>query len=91
MRVGNVVTVSGAFNFTPTSGGSAVELGISLPIASALSGDFQCSGNASSNSTSFASAGAILGDNANDRARYMCGSSIGSAAEFYFNFTYVVV
>lgn len=91
MRVGNVVSVSGSFSLTATSS-SAVEVGISLPIASGLTGDFQCSGSASSDNSSQPVSGPILGDNANDRARYKCASGLsGVAIEIYFSFTYLVV
>lgn len=91
MRVGNVVSVSGSFSLTAASS-SAVEVGISLPIASGLTGDFQCSGSASSDNSSQPVSGPILGDNANDRARYKCASGLsGVAIEIYFSFTYLVV
>jgi hypothetical protein len=86
MRVKNTVTVSGVVGLTPIGAG-ATQLGISLPIASALTSFEQLAGTACANATSFA---AILGDATNDRAELQYVSA-GAAVQFYFSFTYRVI
>lgn len=67
MRVGNMVTVAGQVDVDPTAAG-ATELGISLPIASALTTAFQLGGTANSNVAAGEEA-MIDADATNDRAR----------------------
>lgn len=66
-RVGNVVTMGGQLDADPTAAG-ATELGISLPIASALSTAFQCGGSGAASGVAGLSV-AIDADATNDRAR----------------------
>ena len=89
MRVGSVVTVSGAIGVDAVGAG-ATEVGISLPIASNLAVDEQCTGTAYS--VSIVSEGAaILGDTTNDRAAMTWNTSTGTASKYYFTFTYQII
>lgn len=66
MRVGNTVTASGPVDVDPTAAGQVV-LGISLPIASNLGADEDCSGVAFARAVA-GQGGAIYADAANNRA-----------------------
>lgn len=90
LRVGNVVTVSGLVDIDPTTVSLATELGVSLPIASALATSQQCAGAGSSPGI-VGQSSAILGDATNDRASisYICSSDTNQA--MYFTFTYQVL
>lgn len=91
MRIGNTITVSGRVDIDPTSTG-ATTLGISLPIASALTNDYQLGGTISPGIEQYA--GSIRADAANDRAQvdFVVPAS-GSTANnsWFFSFTYQVL
>ena len=91
MRVGNVVTVSGRVDIDPTSAApTATELGISLPVASALTAGTQLAGTAWSLNVS-SQGGPVLADTVNDRASYQyLAKSVANAANF-FTFTYQIL
>lgn len=94
LRVGNVVTVSGAVQITPTGTGSTV-FGISLPIDSDLTADGS-SGNGKLNGTIFRSdgtleGGGISGDVTNNRAQAAIAVTGTSARYFSYHFTYEVL
>lgn len=91
LRVGNAVTVSGQCNIDPTAGSTVTTLGISLPIASALSTGFQLSGTATSTQTSPGIPGTITGDAANDRASLNFFSVGGADDAWQYQFTYEVL
>lgn len=86
LRVGNTVTVSGVVSITPIGAG-VTQLGISLPIASALTSFEQLAGAACATATYFA---AVYGDATNDRAQ-IDFTSAGGATQFYFQFAYRVI
>lgn len=93
MRVGNVVTVSGALTFTPTSGGVSTQLRISLPIPSDLTFFEQASGVL----VYVASAGVpppaarIVGDaSANEALMTTTSDAGGGIRNAAFTFTYLV-
>jgi hypothetical protein len=87
-RVGNVVTVSGRVDIDPTATGATV-LGISLPVASALTGGLTtCCGMAIAQTV--AQYGAITGLTASTRAQLDAIVSSSSNATWAFHFTYVV-
>lgn len=88
MRVGNVVTVSGKLTIDYTATG-LVQVGISLPIASAISNDFEVAGTGSTGTNPFS--GAILGDDTNNRAQFDLQSSSSGGDSFFFTFTYQVL
>lgn len=90
MRVGNVVTVSGRVDIDITTASIACELGISLPIASTLSTDEQCSGVAASHAVA-SLCGRVSGDIAANRAqlRWIATADVANRA-WSFTFTYLV-
>ncbi len=90
IRVGNVVTVSGLFDVDPTSASVATELGISLPIASALTAASNVGGTASS-ITLVSNTGGIQADATNDRARLSYVPPSNAATTMGFTFTYVIL
>lgn len=87
MRVGNVVTVSGSLDITPTLAALAT-IGISLPIASNLALATDCAGNADAIGVSMF--GSISGDAANDRAQLDTVAIVG-ANTLYFSFSYEIL
>jgi hypothetical protein len=93
MRVGNVVTVSGTVIIDPTTAATNTALGMSLPIASAISSSRQLGGSGSSFSTTKYGDNniVIIGDATNDRAEFRLNPT-GAASETYnFSFTYQVL
>lgn len=89
MRVGNVVTVAGQVDIDPTAAG-ATELGVSLPIASALTTAFQLGGTANSNVAAGEEA-MVDADAANDRARIRWTAVDVTNHTYAFTFTYEVL
>lgn len=90
LRVGSVVTVSGAVTVTPTAAaGTTTDVGISLPISSNFATAHQCGGFAGENLN--AQYGPINGDTTNDRAVLSFKAQVTSARSFYFTFTYLIV
>jgi hypothetical protein len=91
-RVGNTVTVSGQVDVTPTAGAASTTVGISLPVASALTSSEQCAGSACEGGSGQYAPGAILADAANDRASLVFKSvGAGAAHAMLFTFTYRVL
>lgn len=89
MRVGNVVTVSGVVTVDTTSGTSSfTELGVSLPIPSALTLQTQLGG--AGQIAQSAGVGAY-GDTTNDRAQLWWASPASTSNALAFHFTYVVL
>lgn len=86
MRVGNTVNVSGYVTGTALGAG-AVEVGISLPITSAISAVEQVSGVA----VSTGDFGVITGDVANDRAAFLFISGAGGSFINKYIYTYLIV
>lgn len=89
VRVGTAVTVSGRVDLDPTAAG-AVELGISLPIASNFTDNRQCAGVAFSNAVAGQGA-AILSDLTNDRASLQFVAVDTSNRVMMFVFQYQVL
>lgn len=90
MRVGNVVTVSGTINVDTTTASTLTQLGISLPIASALTSFVQCCGTANSRIAN--AFGIITGDATNDRAQLEFANAVGTGnSAWFFQFTYTVL
>lgn len=89
MRVGSVVTVSGQVDLSPTAGALNTELGISLPIASALTLDRQVGGVGASESNT--EAAAIFADPTNDRAKIQYGPAATGSRTIHFSFTYQIL
>lgn len=85
LRVGNVVTVSGAVNVDTNAASVLTTVGISLPIASDLSSYLQCCGVASGSGVGY-----IQGDVTNDRANLSFTVATTDNRAWFFNFTYLV-
>ena len=93
MQVGNTVTVSGQIDIDPDAGLSTTTVGISLPVASALTAVEQVGGTAvSPNNAATAPPAAISADATNDRAQldYITTADVANRS-FWFTFTYRVI
>lgn len=90
MRIGGTVTVSGQLDIDPTTTLTATLLGISLPIASALTTAFQLGGTASATAISGMTAG-IEADATNDRASLKFIATDVSNQTMCFTFTYQII
>ena len=90
LRVGSVVTVSGRVDIDPTAAAADTRLGISLPVASALTAGNDCAGTAFAFGVAGQGAG-IMGDATNDRAemRWVAGDITNMS--MFFSFTYRVI
>ena len=91
LRVGNVVTVCGSVNVTPTTDATLSEIDMTLPIASTFTGG-DCIGTIFFNDTS---TGADLGDNgildASTKAKINFRSDFGlHSGKIYFHYTYQI-
>ena len=89
MRVGSTVTVSGRVDIDPTAAG-AVELGITLPVASNFGAIEDCAGVAAASGIA-GQAAAIAADIANDRAKLVYVAVDLTNQPMYFNFSYQVI
>ena len=87
LRVGNTVTVSGQIDIDPTLVGFAI-LGLSLPIASALTSATQLSGVFNCPD---ADGGGIYADATNDRATFQFNATSVANLTYYYTFTYQVL
>jgi hypothetical protein len=87
LRVGNTVTVSGQIDIDPTATGFAI-LGLSLPIASAITSAVQLSGVFNCPD---AAGGGVYGDATNDRATFQFTASSAANLTYYYTFTYRVL
>lgn len=90
MRVNNVVTVSGKVDIDVTATGNAL-LGLSLPVASALTLDTQLGGTFTSNAAATPETGCIFADATNDRASFKFIAVNTANNTFFFSFTYLVL
>lgn len=93
IRVANVVFVAGQFDLDPTTTATLTQVGISLPIASAIANTFELGGTASAPSLSAANSdsAAIIGDAANDRAQIQWTPVDVSNQTWAFTFAYQVI
>lgn len=95
MRVGNVVTVSGAFDLDATAANTTTNIGISLPIASNFTNTRQCRGTGAINSTTATAiqkgVAFIDADNVNDRATLTCAPEVTTNNTWSFHLTYRVI
>lgn len=89
LRVGSVVTVSGAVAVDPTAGAASTQLGISLPIASNFANGEDCGGTAFA--LSVQQGGGIFADAANDRAELRFLANDTANRQFQFTFTYRII
>ena len=88
MRVGSVVTVSGQVSIDPTATG-AIELGMSLPVASNFANNNECGGTFA-NQTTLGSVGRIQADTTNNRASFFMLASDAASRGYSFTFTYLI-
>ncbi len=89
IRVGNVVTVSGAIGVTITTNGIAVIIRFTLPIPSSISGISNIAGVACDNENH---AFSIYPDTVNDEA-FFEGSGVvqGIFRIYFYNFSYIIL
>lgn len=90
-KVDTIVTVTGKLDLDPTAGATLTQLGMSLPIRSALTAAEQCAGVAAAPAVAGYSA-AIVGDAANDRAelQFTTGADVANRS-WFFSFSYRVL
>lgn len=88
MRVGRTVTVSGKVDIDQTSPG-AIELGISLPIASDFTAEEQCCGTAVGNQNGDDPC-YIKADATNNRASFNARDTDAANHSHFFTFTYTI-
>ena len=92
LRVGNVVTVSGQVDVTPTAGAASTTVGISLPVASDFTTSEHCGGATCEGGSGQYTPGAILADATNNRASLVFKSGAAATAHaMLFTFTYRVL
>jgi len=89
MRVGAVVTVSGQIDIDPVANADTV-LGITIPVSSAFTLDYQCGGTAVMPAVSRECA-AIVADPGNNRVLLKYSATNTAVNSFYFSFTYQVI
>jgi hypothetical protein len=95
MRVGNVVTVSGRFDLTPTAANADTIMDISLPIASTFSAFNNCAGTSGVIATTVSElqngSGLVYANTTDNRARFRCAPSATTNRSQIFHFTYRVI
>jgi hypothetical protein len=92
IRVGNVVTVTGRVDIDITTTLLASELGMSLPIASAIANDREIGGTANAANTEQTANIRIRADVTNDRAQFVWINQASVANIAYaFTFSYVIL
>lgn len=89
LRVGNVVTVSGKVDIDATAA-AATELGMSLPVTSALDNEQNLAGTAAS-AVATTTPVPVRADAANNRAAFVFTAITTSNDSYFFSFTYVVI
>lgn len=87
-RVGNAVTVSGEVDIDPTTTITLTQLGISLPIASAIANSNELAGTAADE---LGDTGRVAGDATNDRAEIRLTPVDVTNRRFSFSFTYRIL
>jgi hypothetical protein len=92
IRVGNVVTVSGRVDVDATAAGALTTLGMSFPIASAITLATQAAGSAANDGVlSAVRTAAIFGDATNDRATFQLLTDTLANETYFYHYTYVIV
>ncbi len=90
VRVGTIVMVSGLVDVDPTTGGgTATELGVSLPVASTFGATEDCGGVATASGVQ--ESAAIVADAANNRAKIVWVTSQTANTPMSFTFTYAII
>lgn len=88
-RAGDLVSVFGRFQVTPTAIGVNTELAFALPVLSYFKFDYECSGSAYSPTVS--QGAAIMADVGNDRAKMKFLSVDNSTFDLFFTFGYIII
>lgn len=90
MRVGNVVTVAGNVTITATASATNTILGMSLPVASNITGDENLGGCAQNTTAGDQPSVSISGGASTDTALFQFTPNTTSARTYSFTFTYLV-
>lgn len=88
-RVGNIVNCFGRVDLQATLTATTTRLGISLPIPSDFTLNYDCSGTGQAPAVAGMSV-AVRGDTTNDRAEIAFTSNDTSSQQVFFHFSYVV-
>jgi hypothetical protein len=88
MRVGNTVTVSGLIQIDPTATG-AIEVGVSLPVASNFNATSQAVGTVSDSAATIV--GLVASDATNDRMSLLANATTTANRNVAFHATYRVI
>ena len=91
MRVGNVVTVSGRINVTPTATATTSNFLLSLPIASTIANTSNLGGTGAFDTNAVINSVSIIGNVGNNKAYFQFISSGTSSTPLAFSFTYVIL
>lgn len=94
IRVGNVVTVSGAINATVTTTGLITRIELTLPIGSALVNDHEVAGIVQSGAgppVTDIKGGHVEAEVTSNNAELIFGAGDTGAAEYFYTYTYVVL
>lgn len=86
---GDIITVAGRIQVTPTAVGVLTRAGISLPLISYFKFPYQCAGSAGSPTVN--QAGAIIGDVLNNRAELQFLSVNNITYDMFFTFAYRII
>lgn len=89
LRVGDVVTVTGAIDVTASVVATPTQIGVSLPIASALAGVSECAGTVAAGDVT--QAGSVSGDTTNDRAQIDYFANAITSHRMFFTFSYRIL
>lgn len=92
LQIGNVVTVSGRIDLTPTTKG-ATSINITLPVASVFANNYNCGGVAYSNDLTGLAVGAAIRANPATATAIMelISLDVGVNHSMFFNFTYQII
>jgi len=91
MRVGNVVTVSGRINVTPTAPATISNFLLALPIASTIANTSNLGGSGTFDTNTVINAVSIMGNIGNNKAYFQFISSGTTSTPLAFSFTYVIL
>lgn len=92
MRVGNVITVSGALQIDPTSGSASTVVALAFPVASTITSSDQVAGTASGVGATVNMSARVVGDTTGHRAfiTYATDSNTGNA-NWSYQYTYIII
>lgn len=91
-QIGTIVQVHGRVDIDPTTTASGITLGISLPVASNFTSQYDLTGMVAGLPSSYTqAAGALLADTVNDRATMQFVAQINSNTTYMFSFGYRIL